>query len=229
MAPARQAFAFLKDKSVLTFCLSIQRIIFNAPKLLYIMPFNNLNSVHLTPAEINKVDTALNDLDHAFANINVTLTPKERQEYGSINEQNKLLVNKTADFYRSQPGLGDPDVDWAEFQRDYQSRALYEGYINRLQGFIDRLNNAKTLHDYDNYQASLRDYDHTSYNAGRGVASYESKKAELRQFFTRTRSGNANNTPGSGGNVPGGSGNTPGGSGSNPGGVGNIPGPLPIP
>ncbi len=162
------------------------------------MPLNNLNNTHLPTANVTAGDTALNSFETAIQIITIQLTPEDRQQYGSINEQNKLFVNKVNDFNRSQPALSATDVDWAEFNRDFQSRAVLEGWINRLQGFMDRLNNAKTMHDYDNYQAGLNDYANTAYRAGRGAAGFENKQAELKQFFNRTRhtGGNTGSNPG---------------------------------
>lgn len=58
------------------------------------MPLTNLNSAHLTEAEVTAAQNALTELENALAIITVQLTPEDRQKYGSINEQNKLLVNK---------------------------------------------------------------------------------------------------------------------------------------
>jgi len=127
-------------------------------------------------------------LETALATLNVTLTPQERQTYGSVNEQNKLLVNKVWDYRRDAPTLSVPDVDWEEFESDYQSRLLLESLSNRLGALQERVKNAKILHDYDNYQTALEDYAYTSYKAGSQAPGYETKMIELKQFFSR-RSG----------------------------------------
>ena len=49
---------------------------------------------------------------------------------------------------------------------------------------IDGLNNAKILHDLDNYQASLTDYDYAKYKASTQAVGYQTKVNELTQFFT---------------------------------------------
>lgn len=150
------------------------------------MPLNNLRSVHLTPAEITSINTAIADLETALSNVNVPLTPEDRMKYGSINEQNKLLVNKVNDYYSNTPTLAAAEVDWAEFAKDYESRGTYENLIARLESLIVNLKNAKILHDYDNYQAALADYAYTAYRAGSGAPGYETKMNELKQFFNRS-------------------------------------------
>ena len=150
------------------------------------MPLTNLNSAHLTEAQVTAAQNALTELENALAIITVQLTPEDRQKYGSINEQNKLLVNKVKDFRQSNPNLSVSDVDWDEFDKDFASRNVFESLINRLNALAIKLQGAKILHDYDNYQAALDDYAYTTYRAATGADGYENKYNELKQFFGRT-------------------------------------------
>ena len=150
------------------------------------MPLTNLNSAHLTEAEVTAAQNALTELENALAIITVQLTPEDRQKYGSINEQNKLLVNKVKDFRQSNPNLSVSDVDWDEFDKDFASRNVFESLINRLNALVIKQQGAKILHDYDNYQAALDDYAYTTYRAATGADGYENKYNELKQFFGRT-------------------------------------------
>ena len=150
------------------------------------MPLTNLNSAHLTEAQVTAAQNALTELENALAIITVQLTPEDRQKYGSINEQNKLLVNKVKDFRQSNPNLSVSDVDWDEFDKDFASRNVMESLINRLNALVIKLQGAKILHDYDNYQAALDDYAYTTYRAATGADGYENKYNELKQFFGRT-------------------------------------------
>ena len=150
------------------------------------MPLTNLNSAHLTEAQVTAAQNALTELENALAIITVQLTPEDRQKYGSINEQNKLLVNKVKDFRQSNPNLSVSDVDWDEFDKDFASRNVFESLINRLNALVIKQQGAKILHDYDNYQAALDDYAYTTYRAATGADGYENKYNELKQFFGRT-------------------------------------------
>lgn len=150
------------------------------------MPLTNLNSAHLTQAQVTAAQDALAELENALSVVNVNLTPEDRQRYGSINEQNKLLVNKVKDYRTSNPHLSVSDVDWDEFDKDFASRSVFESLINRLDALATKLKGAKVLHDYDNYQAALADYAYTSYRAGTGAEGYESKHNEMKQFFGRS-------------------------------------------
>lgn len=150
------------------------------------MAITNLNNVHLKEEEVTTALNALTDLETALETIKINLSAEDRQKYGSINEQNKLLVHKVRDYNNNEKTLSSPDVNWEEFALDFTSRQNYEGIIARLESLTNSLKNAKILHDYDNYQAALVDYDFTSYKAGTASPGFETKRTELRQFFTRT-------------------------------------------
>ena len=148
------------------------------------MPFENLNNIHYAAAEKTAVGASLTALETALKVKFKNLSAEERQKYGSVNEQNKLIVNKVKDYRASQPSLSSPDVDWVEFQSDFDSRDFLQATIGRLQTLIDGLTNNKILHDYDNYQAALTDYDFSKYKASTKAAGYEGKVNAIAQFFT---------------------------------------------
>ena len=94
------------------------------------MAINNLNNVHLTAAQQDAINDAITALELALEMLTVALTPAERKSYGSVNEQNKLLVNKVSDFRNNSPQLSDPEIDWTEFGLDYSSRLFLENAWN---------------------------------------------------------------------------------------------------
>ena len=147
------------------------------------MPINNLNNTHLTAAQMTAIDDALTAFETAVETLTATLTAAERQIYGSINEQNKLLVNKVWDYRVGSPNLSAPDLDWVEYEKDRTSRLFLENAHNRLLAIDERLTNSKILHDYDNYQSALDDYAYTTYKAGSNAPGFETKMQELKQFF----------------------------------------------
>ena len=150
------------------------------------MPFENLNNNHYTAAEKTAVQTALSAIETTLTPKYRNLSPEERKKYGSVNEQNKLIVNKVRDYRDSAPTLSSPDVDWVEFQADFESREFIQKTISRLESMLTNLNNNKILHDYDNYSAALTDYGYSQYKAGTKVAGFENKISEIGQFFSRT-------------------------------------------
>ncbi|MDM1062492.1 hypothetical protein HXZ62_07945 [Empedobacter falsenii] len=147
------------------------------------MPITNLNNKHLSAEQVIAVQDALTTLENELQEIDFNLTSEDRRKYGSINEQNKLVVNKVYDYLINQPQLASSEVEWEEFKKDFSSRANLEAIIARLDNLTTNLKNAKTLHDYDNYQAALTDYAYTSYKAGTSAPGYETKQKDLKQFF----------------------------------------------
>ena len=147
------------------------------------MPFTNFDSRHFSATEKTTVNNAVTTLETALMPKLANLSPEERQQYGSVNEQNKLIINKVKDFRDAQPTLSSPDIDWTEFANDFDTRAFLQASIQRLQSLIDGLGNAKILHDWDNYQAALTDYDFAKYKASTSAVGYQTKVTELAQFF----------------------------------------------
>lgn len=153
------------------------------------MPFINFDSRHFTAAEKTAVTTALTALEVALNPKLANMTGEERQQYGSVNEQNKLIINKVKDYRDNQPGLCTPDLDWNEFLNDFDTRAFLQANILRLESLLDGLGSAKILHDWDNYKAALSDYDFAKYKASTQVVGFKKKAEEIAQFF----SGGTNN------------------------------------
>ena len=148
------------------------------------MAFTNFDNRHFSVIEKAAVDAALASLELAVSSKLANLSGAERQQYGSVNEQNKLIINKVKGFHDTQPALSSPDVDWAEFNNDFDTREYLQSAVLRLQSLIDGLGNAKILHDFDNYQASLTDYDFAKYKASTSAVGFQTKVAEIAQFFS---------------------------------------------
>jgi len=153
------------------------------------MPFSNFESRHFSAEEKTAVLAALETLENALTPKLANVSAEERQQYGSVNEQNKLIINKVKDYYESQPAMSSSDVDWEEFASDYDSRVFLEANIHRLNSLLEGMNGAKILHDWDNYQAALTDYDYAKYKAGTNSVGYQTKVNEIAQFFTGRPSG----------------------------------------
>ena len=149
------------------------------------MPFNNFETRHFSATEKTAVQAALDALEIALENKTANLSPEERKQFGSIAEQNKLIVNKVSDYNKSQPNLGSPDVDWNEFASDYDSRNFIESILTRLESVMKGIGNAKILHDWDNFQAALTDYDFAKYKNSTTASGFETKVNELKQFFSK--------------------------------------------
>jgi N-acetyl-anhydromuramyl-L-alanine amidase AmpD len=147
----------------------------------------NIIQSQLSEADRTKINGLIAEIEAALAGKTGTLSADERKRYGSVNEQNKLVVNKAREYRQTQPAMSAPDVDWDEFESDYQARAFLETCINRLSGIMHALESTKIMHDYDNFQDALKDYGYAQYQFGSGEETYAPKVSEFKQFFSKTK------------------------------------------
>ena len=150
------------------------------------MPLKDLIQNQLTVADTDAIAKALTDIENAIKAKTVNLTPDERQKYGSINEQNKLFVNKVNDLHSSQPQFDSSKVDWPEFENDFAIRSNLEKIMLRMKSIVEQLDDTKILHDNDNYQQALSQYSYISYLANENEPGITTLKEELAQFFPRS-------------------------------------------
>ena len=140
----------------------------------------------LSQADRDAIDEHIQAIEEILEGKVGSLDGEERVRFGRINEKNKLLVNKVYDFNKNQPNLSSPDIDWDEFESDYKARVFLETRISRFSNIIYKMESTKILHDYDNYEDSLKDYAYTQYKISANEDGYTVKAAELKQFFSRT-------------------------------------------
>ncbi len=156
------------------------------------MPISNLNNDHFKPEEMETMNRAWQEILTVLNGKSRNLTPEERQKFGSVSEQNKLVVQKTLDYNANQPHLNCPDVDYAETILDWADRTFIAGFIAKMKEGTNICNNVRITHDYDAYKAAQTDYDFTKYKMGTNPgAGWESKYDELLPFF-KTNNGGGN-------------------------------------
>lgn len=158
------------------------------------MPIQNLGTKHIAAAQITAFDTALDTLLTIMSSLTQNLTDEERSKFGSINEQNKLFANGVQDYANTQPSLRTPDVDWTEFNADYADRKFADTRADRITTLLRMVTDFKIVHDYDNYQDSLTDYNFTKYKSSTNAPGFTEKQGYFRQFFPNT-GGGSNQTP----------------------------------
>ena len=140
----------------------------------------------LTTTDIDNINRAIDTIQSIIAGKMVNLTPNERQKYGSINAQNKLMVNKVNEIHNNYPQYDSARIDWAVFSADFALRGMLEKLISHLNSIVEQLNNTKILYDNDNYQQALAQYSYISYLANQNEPGVTSIKEEIAQFFNRT-------------------------------------------
>lgn len=160
------------------------------------MPITNLNDVHFSQAEMDSINKSWSAIIAVLTGKSRNLNPEERQKFGSVSEQNKLVVLKTLEYHSNQPHLDCPDVDYEETMLDWADRTFIAGFMAKMTEAGNICNNIRITHDYDAYQAAKTDYKYTKYKMGTAPgAGWESKYDELLPFFkTYEGDGKADNT-----------------------------------
>ena len=155
----------------------------------------NVTKIFLTPADEQNLDALIGDVEAFLHNKIVQLSPEDRQRYGSINEKNKLIVNKANDIIQSLPQFVPSNIDIAQFQQDFRARQYLESRIIRLQTLANSLAYNKITHDYTNYQDALTLYNYLQFLTKIRTNGASELTREMRQFFSRTRHTNTPTDP----------------------------------
>lgn len=147
------------------------------------MAFENLISISFTPTELQDLDAALQKIAAVLQGKTVNLTPEQRQQYGSIAEQNKLFVNKAKELMEQNPSHIPSFLDKAEFDKDYAARQQIESRLMNIAGLTEQMSDTKVLLDHDNYFNALSFYRNVKFLSQENVPGTTNIYKELRQFF----------------------------------------------
>ena len=152
------------------------------------MKNNDLIQVVFTEEELTEYSTHLDALLTA-ANKNAPgLTPEQRSTFGSINETNKLLVNKARVIMQENSKYVPNFVNLEEFERDFAAREKIENMLRKIEQIRQKLNDTKILLDNDNYQDSMAFYRSVRYFANEHDQEAMPLYEELKQFFPNHKS-----------------------------------------
>lgn len=147
------------------------------------MALENLISVEFTNAELAQLDTAFSTIDTVLQGKTINLTPEQRQQYGSIAEQNKLFVNKAKSYMEQYPQYVPPFLDKAEYDKDFAARQQLESRMQKMNSLTEQLSDTKILLDFDNYHNSLTFYRNVKYLSSENVPGTNVIYDDMKQFF----------------------------------------------
>jgi hypothetical protein len=152
------------------------------------MPSQNLAKMHMTPADKALSASLINQLLAVYAPYLRNLSPKENKKYGRINETKKLVVNKVNDYHQTNAALQIPDVDWVEFDLDFDSRKHFETTAIKLMGLAKAMTETRRIHDHDNFVNAMIDYHFAQYkDRTEQGTGYDSKVEEIKKCFSKKR------------------------------------------
>ncbi|KAB8151444.1 hypothetical protein EZY14_018155 [Kordia sp. TARA_039_SRF] len=149
------------------------------------MALENLISIEFTQEELTNLDTHLEAIQQILAGKTVNLTPEQRQQYGRIANQNKLIVDKAKSHMEQHPNWVPSFIDKAEFDKDYTARMQIEGRVQMLENLTQQLLDTKTLLDHDNYTNTLSFYRTMRYLAGENEAGAKTVYEDMKTLFKK--------------------------------------------
>ncbi|QHI36975.1 hypothetical protein IMCC3317_23460 [Kordia antarctica] len=150
------------------------------------MALENLISIEFTTEELTALDTHLDGIQQVLAGKMVNITPEQRQQYGSIGNQNKLIVDKAKNYMEQHPNWVPNFIDKTEFDKDYNARQQMEERTQRLQNLTQQLLDTKTLLDHDNYTNTLSFYRMIRYLAGENEPGSKTVYEDMKVLFARS-------------------------------------------
>lgn len=150
------------------------------------MALDNLISISFTAEELNNLDQALQTIETVLSGKTINLTPEERQQYGSIAEQNKLFVNKAKIYMEQYPQHVPNFLDKAEFDKDYLGREQVEQRLQIMSSLTEQLSDTKVLLDHDNYHNAITFYRNMKFLSGENVPGTNVIYEDMKQFFVTT-------------------------------------------
>ncbi|MEM6718362.1 MAG: hypothetical protein AAF611_03505 [Bacteroidota bacterium] len=149
------------------------------------MALENLISIEFTQEELTNLDSHLDGIQQILAGKTVNLTPEQRQQYGRIANQNKLIVDKAKNYMEQFPNWIPNFIDKVEFDKDYTARLQIEGRVLLLENLAQQLIDTKTLLDHDNYTNTLSFYRTMRYLAGENEAGAKTVYEDMKTLFKK--------------------------------------------
>lgn len=152
------------------------------------MQIPHLNAGLATMQDLQAVEQAIRTVSSNLSGKLPALTPEERQRYGSINESNKLIVQKVADLLDMFPQLTPSQIDATTYNQMLKDYEEIDKVVQLVESEIYKLSNWKIIQGYNLYASALAYYDYVGYLAKK-TSDSDAQKAheELKPFFVRPR------------------------------------------
>ncbi|MFL1896231.1 hypothetical protein ACJRPK_11050 [Aquimarina sp. 2-A2] len=152
------------------------------------MALENLISVSFSDKELKDLDTHLNAFKMILKGKTVNISADQRQQYGRIANQNKLIVDKVKNYMEQNPEWVPNFIDKEEFDRDYAVRKQIEDRVHLMENLTQQLIDTKTLLDHDNYNNALSFYRMVRYLSKENEPGAKTVYEDMKKLFNRKHS-----------------------------------------
>ncbi|MCK8521480.1 hypothetical protein M0D21_07870 [Aquimarina sp. D1M17] len=150
------------------------------------MALENLISVSFSQEELKELDQHMLGIQKIFKGKTVNLTPSQRQQYGSIGNHNKLIVDKAKNYMEQHPQWIPRFLDKEEFDKDHAAREQVENRVQLLNNLSQQLLDTKTLLDHDNYTNALSFYRMMRFLAGENEPGAKPVYEDMKVLFAKS-------------------------------------------
>jgi hypothetical protein len=149
------------------------------------MALENLISVSFTDEELAQLDLQLAGIQQILEGKTINLTTDQRQQYGRIANQNKLIVDKAKNYMEQHPTWIPNFLDKTEFDNDYTARQQIESRVQLLENLSQQLVDTKILLDHDNYTNTLSFYRMVRFLAGENEPGAQAVYSDMKVLFSK--------------------------------------------
>jgi hypothetical protein len=147
------------------------------------MALDNLISVTFTDNDLNRIDTALSEIEDVIKGKVINLTPKQRQLYGRVAYEMEVWVNKVDSYMQQDPQLVPPYIDRNEHEADLAAHRLLNPRIERVNSILQSMQDTNRLLGADILHNSLTYYRNLRESAKANAVGASVKYSDLKQQF----------------------------------------------
>lgn len=152
------------------------------------MSNKRLNAGLLSPQDMIDIKSHINAIEQIIKNKIISMDSDERRKHGSVNETNKLFINKIEDVLQNYPDYIPPRFDVQIFQSEKIQRELLEQQIDANAIVSYQLESAKIAYDFNNYKSALAVYAFLQFMSEQYNDSTATQLVlDLKEFFPRTK------------------------------------------
>ena len=119
---------------------------------------DNLIDISFTPDEVKTITKALITIESVLKEKVINLTPEERQQYGSINNNTENWIDKIEGYMNQKPDLVPFYLDKVAFEKDRKARKKIKPMLTRIASINESLDDTSKLLSADIYNAAIAYY-----------------------------------------------------------------------
>ncbi|MEP1096900.1 MAG: hypothetical protein ABJG78_17410 [Cyclobacteriaceae bacterium] len=152
------------------------------------MSQENLVSIQLTPENVDKMGSAVDDLREVLEPVLISLTPDKRRVIPKMGDGTEPFVAKALDYAISNPEFAPPYLNVPEMEIDLKAvNDLLDVYRPLLQ-LMQKLDDSIMLSGSEAYVASLAYYNSVKMGAKMNIGNAKSIYNDLKKRFVKSSS-----------------------------------------